>query len=158
MYKWVIAGTGFLVLGVAWGTAQTGFGAFVPILTADPLDGGMGWSRTAVSTAFSIKRNDHFYRRCLLGMVVGPMECAGCDSDHRIAHGRGIFLRRQLQRPMAAVSLLRLDRGRRPGRYGGPSDSHGAALVPTKSRDDHRHHVCRVLARRLPSYRSWRSA
>ena len=48
MYKWVIAGTAFLVIGMAWGSTGA-YGVFVTPLTQD-----MGWSRTAVSTAYSI--------------------------------------------------------------------------------------------------------
>ena len=48
MYRWVIAGTAFLVIGMAWGSTGA-YGVFVTPLTQD-----MGWSRTAVSTAYSI--------------------------------------------------------------------------------------------------------
>ena len=91
MYKWVIAGTGFLVLGVAWGTAQTGFGAFVPILTADPLDGGMGWSRTAVSAAFSINVMTTFNRRCLLGWLSDRWSVRGVIAITGSLMGAGFF-------------------------------------------------------------------
>ena len=48
-YAWVIAGTTALVNGVAWGIPQGTFGVFFSPLTEE-----MGWSRVAVSAAFSI--------------------------------------------------------------------------------------------------------
>jgi MFS family permease len=49
MYRWVIVGTAFIVIGMSWGMSGGAFGAFVTPLTED-----MGWSRTEVSAAASI--------------------------------------------------------------------------------------------------------
>ena len=92
MYKWVIAGTGFLVLGVAWATAQSGFSAFVPILTADPLVGGMGWSRTAVSAAFSINIMATFIVGVFWGWLSDRWGVRGVIAISGSLMGAGFFL------------------------------------------------------------------
>lgn len=48
-YGWIVAGLFFITAFAGWGTAQGTFGVFV-----NPLGDEMGWSRTAVSAAFSI--------------------------------------------------------------------------------------------------------
>lgn len=48
MYRWVVAVTAFLVLGMSWGSTAA-FGVFVTPVTTD-----MEWSRTGVSAAYSI--------------------------------------------------------------------------------------------------------
>ena len=87
MYKWVIVGTAFLVLGISWATAQSGFGAFVT-----PLTGGMGWSRTEVSAAFSINIMTTFAVGVFWGWLADRWSVRGVIAVTGLLMGLGLFL------------------------------------------------------------------
>ena len=87
MYKWVIVGTGFLLLGISWGSAQSGFGAFVPSLTSDE-----GWSRTSVSAAYSINIMTTFGVGIFWGWVSDRWSVRGVIGVTGLLMGAGFFL------------------------------------------------------------------
>ena len=87
MYKWVIAGAAFLVLGTAWGTAVGAYGAFVTPLTED-----MGWSRTEVSAAYSINIMVTFTVGVFWGWLSDRWSVRGVIAVTGVIMGLGLFL------------------------------------------------------------------
>ena len=87
MYRWVIAGTAFLVLGTAWGTAVGAYGAFVNPLTED-----MGWSRTGVSAAYSINIMVTFTVGVFWGWLSDRWSVRGVIAVTGLIMGLGLFL------------------------------------------------------------------
>ncbi len=87
MYRWLIAGTAFLVLAVSWGPALGGFGAFVTPLTEE-----MGWSRTGVSAAHSINLMVTFVVGIFWGWLSDRWSVRGVVAVTGLLMGTGMFL------------------------------------------------------------------
>ncbi len=86
-YRWVVAGTACLVLGIAWGTAIGGFGTFVKPLTEE-----MGWSRAAVSGAYSISVMVNFTVGIFWGWLSDRWSVRGVIAITGVLMGAGLFL------------------------------------------------------------------
>ena len=86
-YAWVIAGTTAVVNGVAWGIPQGTFGVFF-----SPLADEMGWSRTALSSVFSL----HLLVNAVLGIFWGWLSdrwsIRGVILISGVLMGVGVFL------------------------------------------------------------------
>ena len=87
MYRWVVVGASFLVLGISWATAQSGFGAFVAPLTQD-----QGWSRTEISAAFSINIVTTFVVGVFWGWLADRWSVRGVVAVTGLLMGLGLLL------------------------------------------------------------------
>ena len=82
-----MAGTACLVLGIAWGTAIGGFGTFIKPLTEE-----MGWSRAAVSGAYSISVMVNFTVGIFWGWLSDRWSVRGVIAITGVLMGAGLFL------------------------------------------------------------------
>lgn len=87
MYKWVIVGTAFVVLGMSWGIPGGAYGAFVNPMTDDA-----GWSRTAVSAAASISILIAFLVGVFWGWLSDRWNVRGVVAVTGLLMGGGLFL------------------------------------------------------------------
>ena len=85
-YGWVVTAASFAALGATWG-AQSSFGAFV-----NPLSEEMGWSRTAVSAAYSISISINFVFGVVWGWVSDRWSARWVVLVAGALMGLGIFL------------------------------------------------------------------
>lgn len=86
-YGWVIAGSFALLNGIAWGTTQGSFGVFINPLTED-----MGWSRTALSAAYSTLVTITFVMGVLWGWLSERWSVRGVIIICGTLIGLGFFL------------------------------------------------------------------
>ena len=86
-YGWVVTGVLFITAFAGWGTTQGAFGVFV-----NPLADDMGWSRTAVSAAFSINVAVGFTFGIMWGWLIDRWSGRGVLALSGTLLGLGVFL------------------------------------------------------------------